>query len=102
MFWPCKKRVYVSDHACRRASERLNLNSKSFDRLAVKAFYEGIRHTETKGKLKRFIDGLHLRNRSVDNVRIYGENVFLFQGIFLVTVYRVPTELIKYLKYFKH
>ncbi|WP_157486204.1 hypothetical protein [Flavobacterium sp. Leaf359] len=93
--------VCISDHAYKRARERLGLNGRSFGRLARKAFADGIRHKQTKGALKRFIDRLHLRNRAVDNIRIYGEHVYLFQGIFLVTVYRVPTELIKYLKYFK-
>lgn len=105
MRWPLNRHdgpiVCISDHAYKRAKERLGLNGRSFGRLARKAFSAGIRHHQTKGKLKRFIDGLHLRNRSVDNIRIYGEHVYLFQGIFLVTVYRLPGELIRYLKYFK-
>ncbi|MDD3029787.1 MAG: hypothetical protein PHS57_05865 [Alphaproteobacteria bacterium] len=56
------------------------------------AFDKGITHTQTSGSLKRYLDGLYLRERKANNIRIYGDKVFLFAGETLITVLRLPQK----------
>ena len=91
--------ILVSDHAYDRAKERLSLNKKAFLRLAESAFIKGVRHSDTKGSLNKHITKMWFKYRSANNVRIYGENIFLFKDNSLVTVYQLPNNLRKHVKY---
>ena len=45
--------VTVSKHAVRRLKEHCGLNKRSAQRMADKAFTDGIRHTDTRGRLNK-------------------------------------------------
>lgn len=94
--------ITISEHAYERANERLSLGRESFHRLAVKAFEQGVQHSDAKGKLKKYMDGLWFKFKNANNVRIYGENIFFFAGGTLVTVYQIPNDLKVYIKIIKH
>lgn len=85
-------RAQITQHAVKRGKERLNLNAQSLSRLAQKALNEGIKHSETRGGLNRYIHMLYLEHRKANNIRIYGEHLFLFCGNLLVTVLYLPHE----------
>ena len=87
--------MIVTKHANKRIKERCGLNSKSTERLSNKILSEGLKHSECTGKLKRWVDGLYLNGCSANNVRIYGDKAYLFNGDVLITVLQVPNELLK-------
>lgn len=87
--------INVTDHAYEMAKERLSINKTAFLKLAEKAFKEGMGHKDSVGNLKKWIDGLYLKYKTANNIRIYGENIFIFSGKNLVTVYQVPNNLRK-------
>lgn len=91
----------ITDHAYKKAKERLSWKSKVLDKMAQKAFDEGIHHKDTKGTLNKYITKLWFRYKSCNNVRIYGENIYFFCGQKLITLYRLDRKLIKHLKYCK-
>lgn len=91
------KPVNVTDHAYKRGNERLKLSNKSLLKMAGKAFNEGKKHSDFKGRMEKYFTGLYLKNKTANNIRIYGEYVYLFSQNILITVYRVPNELKKYL-----
>lgn len=92
----CANGILITEHAYDRAKERLSMNQVSFTKLSEKAFSDGMTHSESAGNLKKFIDKLVLsHNKAASNIRIYGENVFLFSGNILKTVYQVPPNLKK-------
>ncbi len=93
------KKFTITEHAYERAKERLSWRRKTLNRMAKKAFYGGLKHKDTKGKLNKYISNLYLQYRTANNIRIYGENVYFFTDCHLITLYRMPQELIKYLKY---
>lgn len=70
--------VLITEHAHARAKERLVWKSKVLDKMAEKAFTEGIRHKDTKGSLMRYLTKLWFNYKHCNNVRIYGENIFFF------------------------
>jgi hypothetical protein len=87
--------MYVSKHARQRAIERLGLNPAAFERLAARALELGLKHADVGGRLQAFVDSLYLANRNANNVRIYGEYVYLFQGDHLITVWKLVGDLKK-------
>ena len=90
--------IRISEHAYDMAKKRLSWKPDVIDKMAKKAYNEGIKHSETTGRLNRYINKLFLKYRTANNIRIYGQNIYFFTGSTLVTLYRVPTSLIKYIK----
>lgn len=91
--------MVITDHAYKMAKKRLKWKRNVIDKMAAKAFEEGILHSQTKGKLKRYIDKLYLSHRTANNIRIYGEDVYFFAGDTLITLYRLPSSMLKYLSH---
>lgn len=89
--------VVITEHAYKRAKERYKWKAKVLDKMANKAFLEGVKHSETKGRLNKHINRLWMRYRTANNIRIYGEDIFFFVGNKLITLYRLESEYIKYL-----
>lgn len=85
----------VSAHAHKRMKERCGFTKKSQERMAKKAFEDGITHAQTKGRLNRWITSLYLKNRQANNIRIYGDNAYIFCAEMLVTVIPVPNNIKK-------
>lgn len=89
----------ITDHAYDRAKDRFRWKKKTIERMAKRALENGMSHKDTKGSLRKYFSGLWDKNKSANNIRIYGENVYLFSGVTLITLYRIPGSLIKNLKY---
>lgn len=96
---PMLAAVQVTEHAYQRAKERLSWNHKVCDKMSEKAFLEGIKHKDTKGSLHRYVTKLWFSYRHANNVRIYGENIFFFCDNRLITLYQLPNDLRKHVKY---
>lgn len=90
--------VRITDHAYDRMKERLGWNHKAGERMAQKAFEQGVTHGETRGSLHRYLDGIFLSYRNANCMRIYGEAIFLFADNVLITVYALPTRYRKLMK----
>ena len=87
--------IQVSMHAEKRMIERLGINKRAVQRLAEKAYKDGIRHKDAVGRLKKWMTYRFSQNRNANNMRVYGEFLYVFCGNILVTVYIVPNELRK-------
>ncbi len=85
--------IIITEHAFDRAKERLGLNRRATERMALKAFVAGKKHAQCKGQLKKYIDGIYLQYENCNNVRLYGEALYLFHNNKLITIYNLPNEL---------
>lgn len=85
--------IWVSRHAEHRLQERCGINKKSVQRIAERAFTDGIQHADTKGNLHKWVDSLFFKNRTANNIRLYGDKAFIFAGYNLVTVIQIPANL---------
>lgn len=88
---------YLTNHAKDRLKERAGI-SKSNDRILELALTRGISHSETKGKLNKYLTKLYFYNETANNIKVYQEKVFIFDDKVLITVLNLPNELKKYLK----
>ena len=85
----------LTDHSAQRLKERCGSNKSSMQKTAETALEKGIQHSETSGSLKRYLDGLYLQHKNANNMRIWGDKLFLFCNVRLVTVLQVPTRYMK-------
>lgn len=95
--------IIITKHAYERARKRMSWTADAFKRMSEKAWTNGLEHKNTKGQLKHYVDDLWTKYETANSMRIYGENVYFFRSIgpdlcVLITVYKIPTCLTKYLK----
>lgn len=83
---------YLTDHAVQRTKERVGLPKRSAEKNAQKALENGIRHCETKGSLNRYITALYWKQKTANNIRIYCNNVYIFNNDVLITVFPLPQK----------
>ena len=93
-----KLQLKITKHAYQRGKERLSWKRKTLERMADKAFFKGVNYPKTRGKLRRYVEELCENHGHKVSVKIYGENLYIFKHNVLITVYRVPNELIGILK----
>ena len=92
----------ASEHAYKMAKERLSWNKKTLDKMIIRAFEDGIKHSDTNGQLNKYITKLWFKHKSANNIRIYGEDVYFFNNKKLITLYRLSNQLIKHIKKLKN
>lgn len=85
----------LTNHSKKRMKERCGSNKSSEQKIAQTAFEKGITHAETSGSLHRYLDGLYLSHHKANNMRIYGDKVFIFCGDQLITVLQLPSKYMK-------
>ena len=92
----CGRNVFlmarVTNHAARRTKERLGLPKKLSHKNAENALRYGIRHSDTSGSLNRYISALYWKHETANNVRIYCNNVYIFHGETLITIFPLPQK----------
>lgn len=82
----------LTRHSKTRLKERCGATKSSQEKIAATALEKGIRHTETSGSLRRYLDMLYLQERNANNIRIWGDKVFLFRADRLITVLQLPQK----------
>lgn len=90
--------IEITNHAFERLHERLGLNKKSIKRIVDKAYKFGLRHSDSSGNLFKYISQrTNLYRRKGACIKIYGENVYIFnkkeEKIILITVFNLPNNL---------
>lgn len=93
--------IWLTEHAVLRAKQRLKINRNSLRRLSEKAYTKGIKHADTKGTLNKYITSVWAKKKNCNNIRIFGEHLFLFSDNVLVTLYIMPSELKRFVKFYK-
>lgn len=89
----------VSRHARKRLKERSGLNKKAIQRMVDMAYTQGIRHSQMKGRLHKWVTSVACKGISnATNIRAYGDKLYLFDRNILVTVIQIPPNLLKDIK----
>lgn len=86
-------KIEVSRHAYERLHERCGLSRKAATRMAEKAFYTGMKHSDTRGQINRWITSLYFNNKNANNIRLYGNFAYIFCNKILVTVLEILNNL---------
>ena len=87
--------MYVTHHAKKRLHEREGTKKSAVNRKASLVLERGYKVEEIKGRLRRWVES----NRTgEENMRIYGDKLYIFVGETLITVYKIPNELLGQLR----
>lgn len=93
--------IHLTKHACKRARQRFHWNSATLERMSIKAFESGLKRNNTNGRLKKYFDDLWSERKNANNLRLYGETLFVFSNHLLLTVWHLPIELRPLAKVFR-
>lgn len=80
--------VIVTRHAADRMRERGGLNRKSIQRIANQIYFNGYPIERTKGRLRKWMYKISKSNPSAQNLRIYGDKLYIFSNDVLITVFK--------------
>lgn len=84
--------MHVTRHARKRMHERDGTKKGSAERKASLALERGYRLEDTKGRLHLWM--LEQRKKGdADNLRVYGDKLFIFHGDTLITVTVLPPDI---------
>lgn len=87
--------IRITQHARERAEQRTGLTGAALEKLAEKAFADGLKHEDCRGKLRRYMDRAFLVHGKGNENRIWGRYVFIFEGPSLITVMHLPKEFVR-------
>ena len=93
--------VALTHHACKRARERFSWNPSTLERMSGRAFELGLKRKNTGGRLKKYLDELWDNHKEANNLRLYGETLFVFSNHLLITIWHLPPELRPLAKVFR-
>jgi hypothetical protein len=79
-------------HAIERANERLGWNEATLRRMLPKVAAKGVMISQTRGKLRRYLNGQSWLHKKGNATRIHGHHIYVIQGEVLVTIYELPKE----------
>ena len=83
----------ITKHGSERTRERMGIPKKAVDRAAAIAYEKGLKHSETCGGLKRYLDYLYFKGGGeANNMRVYGDHIYVFHDEILITVFKLPPE----------
>jgi len=94
--------VKVTHHGMQRIKDRVGLSKKIADKLAEKVLCNGIKHCDTKGSIKKFLDALYFSHEKANNIHIYNQKIYLFRNEILITVLDLPSKYINMIEKTKH
>lgn len=83
--------VGVTAHAKKRLKERCGVTKNSALKMAERAYNKGIAFENASTELKKYISSVYLcHGKTCNNIRIYGNMVYIFDNRTLITVYPIP------------
>ncbi len=92
----------ITKHANKRRKERVHINKEGFKHLVEKAINEGICASQVKGRIKKYLQFLfQSHDNHANNIRLYGEFIYVLSNETLITVLHLPLEYRNYRKYLK-
>ncbi|WP_157974622.1 hypothetical protein [Lewinella sp. IMCC34183] len=87
----------VTHHAILRGRERMRLNKRALTRMVDTVYNSGISIRQARGTLKSYLQSKLRKDGSNNEVRVYGEYIYIFNERQLLTLYRLPNRYMKYL-----
>lgn len=83
----------MTEHSYDMSKKRLGISKKAAEKEAEKALRYGLKHSETNGNLRKYLDKEYLAYGVANNMRIYHRNLYIFAGSRLITVIHLPNNL---------
>ena len=85
----------LTKHAVSRMKERCGVTKANAPKVARRAYRTGITHANTRGELHRYLDSIYLSQKKGTNMRVFGNAVYVFKRDVLITVIRIPDNILR-------
>ena len=86
-------------HARERLKERNGIPKSAIGRIIERAYTSGLKREDTKGQLRAYLDEQYRKNGGFgDELRVYGDYLYVFHENKLITVFTIPQKLRKFVK----
>ncbi len=85
------KEIRLSEHGEERSKKRAGLDGRALKRTAAMARADGLRPTDTRGQLRRYLDNLCIEHPG-RHPRIHGGHIYIFAESTLITCLHLPRE----------
>lgn len=82
----------VSRHGASRLRERMGVPKRAIEKLAADALTKGKKHSDFAGSMRRYLDGVFLEHRTANNMRVFAQHLFVFDGDTLITAWMLPSK----------
>ena len=79
-------KTIVTTHAAKRVVQRVGGHRKSVQRIADRAFQKGLTYARADRETRLWMDEKCHSNVDVNDVRLYGQHLYIFSDNILVTV----------------
>ena len=87
-------------HGEKRIHERVTEHKADAKANSLHAYRHGIKHSETAGPLRKWLDAKYLGNKKGSQMRLYSDRLYVFERNILITVYDLPDEMKKVFEQF--
>ena len=87
------KKTEFTVHGEKRIHERITENKADAKANSLHAYRHGIKHSETFGPLRKWLDAKYLGNKKGSQMRLYTDRLYVFERNVLITVYDLPDEM---------
>lgn len=85
--------MHVTKHGHNRIRQRAGIPKRAVERMTKAALEKGISPTDTRGSLKKYLAFIYAKgNGRANNLKIYANKVFVFDGEVLVTILNLPPK----------
>lgn len=85
--------IVLTNHARERMKKRTNYSPTRAKQIAEEAYYCGKSVSDFKGKMKRYLENV-LQASSGDELRVLGNDIYLFGNGCLITIFPFPNKVI--------
>ena len=86
----------LTNHGKKRMKERNGLPKKAILASVNRALKKGLRREELSGSLRRYVDSLYWQGEfKGKNVIVYGNMVYIFDRMVLITTFALPRKYVK-------
>ena len=85
--------IYVTNHADKRLKQRAGVTKKNRKEVAIDAYEKGLKHSDCTGRLHKYVTLLYFQHQTANQIRVYHEKVFIFNGKTLITLLPLPNNL---------
>ncbi|MEN6312793.1 MAG: hypothetical protein ABFD25_00940 [Clostridiaceae bacterium] len=89
--------IQLTAHAKNRIKQRCGIR-KGAERIAGIAFEKGLTIDDLSGNLKHYVMYLYTYNYQANNIRLYGDKIYVFCNDVLVTVLDTPRKYLSIVK----
>ena len=93
-----KKKLKVTKHAKLRLKQRCGIKKRGARQAVKRVLQNGIPHSQTTGRLNKWMTGLYFRSKGANNILLYGDKVYIFRNKVLITVFPIPDDLCQDMK----